>query len=65
MFHFVFVVYYYKPPPTTPASGGGEFKEKAHRFAIQHGKTRDHAPEFLSFKQHYCLSWGRYTMLNN
>ncbi|KAK7478399.1 hypothetical protein BaRGS_00030324 [Batillaria attramentaria] len=44
------------PPPTTPASG--EFKSLSHRFAIQHGKVRDAQPEFLAFKQHYCLIWG-------
>ncbi|PVD19960.1 hypothetical protein C0Q70_20454 [Pomacea canaliculata] len=44
------------PPPTTPASG--DFKTQNHRFAIQHGKVRDTQPEFLAFKQHYCLTWG-------
>ncbi|XP_064651541.1 IQ domain-containing protein H-like isoform X2 [Lineus longissimus] len=44
------------PPPTTPASN--EFRQTSHRFAIQHGKIRDNTPEFLAFKQHYCLSWG-------
>lgn len=44
------------PPPTTPASG--DFKSLSHRFAIQHGKVRDAQPEFLAFKQHYCLTWG-------
>ncbi|CAH1796248.1 unnamed protein product [Owenia fusiformis] len=44
------------PPPTTPASG--EFKSSSHRFAIQHGKTRDQSHEYQAFKQHYCLSWG-------
>lgn len=44
------------PPPTTPASG--DFKSLSHRFAIQHGKVRDTQPEFLAFKQHYCLTWG-------
>lgn len=44
------------PPPTTPASG--DLKHAAHKFAIQHGKTRDNQPEFLTFKQHYCLTWG-------
>ncbi|XP_050402803.1 IQ domain-containing protein H isoform X1 [Patella vulgata] len=45
-----------QPPPTTPASG--ELKLMSHRFAIQHGRVRDNQPEFLAFKQHYCLSWG-------
>ncbi|ESO87612.1 hypothetical protein LOTGIDRAFT_194358 [Lottia gigantea] len=44
------------PPPTTPASG--DLKLSSHRFAIQHGRVRDSHPEFLAFKQHYCLSWG-------
>ncbi|XP_013393394.1 IQ domain-containing protein H isoform X2 [Lingula anatina] len=44
------------PPPTTPASG--DFKASNYRFAMQHGKVRDTAPDFLAFKQHYCLSWG-------
>ncbi|XP_070208772.1 IQ domain-containing protein H-like isoform X2 [Littorina saxatilis] len=47
----------YSPPPTTPASGA-DFKSLSHRFAIQHGKVRDTQPEFLAFKQHYCLTWG-------
>ncbi|XP_067666806.1 IQ domain-containing protein H-like [Haliotis asinina] len=44
------------PPPTTPASG--DFKALSHRFALQNGKVRDTQPEFLAFKQHYCLTWG-------
>ncbi|XP_069138728.1 IQ domain-containing protein H-like isoform X4 [Argopecten irradians] len=44
------------PPPTTPASG--DIKHLTHRFAIQNGKIRDTSAEFLSFKQHYCLTWG-------
>ncbi|XP_048255584.1 IQ domain-containing protein H-like isoform X2 [Haliotis rufescens] len=44
------------PPPTTPASG--DFKALSHRFALQNGKVRDSQPEFLAFKQHYCLTWG-------
>lgn len=44
------------PPPTTPASG--DFKLLSHRFAIQNGRIRDTSTEFLSFKQHYCLTWG-------
>ncbi|XP_021362303.1 IQ domain-containing protein H-like isoform X2 [Mizuhopecten yessoensis] len=45
-----------KPPPTTPASG--DIKHLTHRFAIQNGKIRDTSAEFLTFKQHYCLTWG-------
>ncbi|KAK2189579.1 hypothetical protein NP493_102g04042 [Ridgeia piscesae] len=45
------------PPPTTPASVP-ESRDKTSRFAIQHGKVVDTRQEFLSFKQHYCLSWG-------
>ncbi|WAQ98912.1 IQCH-like protein [Mya arenaria] len=44
------------PPPTTPASG--DFKMISHRFAVQNGRIRDTTSEFLSFKQHYCLTWG-------
>ncbi|KAK3096782.1 hypothetical protein FSP39_003245 [Pinctada imbricata] len=44
------------PPPTTPASG--DFKQLTHRFAVQHGRTRDNTSEFMAFKQHYCLTWG-------
>ncbi|XP_052277313.1 IQ domain-containing protein H-like isoform X2 [Dreissena polymorpha] len=44
------------PPPTTPASG--DFKMISHRFAVQNGRIRDTSSEFLSFKQHYCLTWG-------
>ncbi|ELT97689.1 hypothetical protein CAPTEDRAFT_178180 [Capitella teleta] len=46
-----------QPPPTTPASAP-DFKERCHRFAIQHGRTRETSQEFMAFKQHYCLSWG-------
>ncbi|WAR06286.1 IQCH-like protein [Mya arenaria] len=46
-----------QPPPTTPASG--DFKMISHRFAVQNGRIRDTTSEFLSFKQHYCLTWGR------
>ncbi|KAL4227848.1 hypothetical protein ACF0H5_013286 [Mactra antiquata] len=45
-----------RPPPTTPASG--DFKMISHRFAVQNGRIRDTSSEFLSFKQHYCLTWG-------
>ncbi|KAL5004265.1 hypothetical protein ScPMuIL_017721 [Solemya velum] len=44
------------PPPTTPASG--EVKSLTHRFAIQNGKVRDNTSDFMTFKQHYCLTWG-------
>ncbi|XP_064607991.1 IQ domain-containing protein H-like isoform X2 [Liolophura sinensis] len=46
-----------QPPPTTPAVDD-DCKSAAHRFAIQHGRTRDEAADFLAFKQHYCLTWG-------
>ena len=49
---------YIQPPPTTPASGQ-DFKDKNHRFAVQNGKTREQSQEYMAFKQHYCLSWGR------
>lgn len=47
----------FQPPPTTPASG--EVKSLTHRFAIQNGKVRDNTSDFMTFKQHYCLTWGR------
>ena len=52
------IVFDTQPPPTTPASGQ-DFKDKNHRFAIQNGKTREQSQEYMVFKQHYCLSWGR------
>ncbi|XP_041366539.1 IQ domain-containing protein H-like isoform X2 [Gigantopelta aegis] len=45
-----------EPPPTTPASG--DLKTLSHRFAIQNGHVKETQPEFLAFKQHYCLTWG-------
>ena len=56
--HTHFALSPHQPPPTTPASAA-DFKDKSHRFAIQHGKAREQTQEFFNFKQHYCLSWGR------
>lgn len=46
-----------QPPPTTPALLEG--KEKRHRFVVQAGRVKEDSQEFLAFRQHYVLSWGR------
>ena len=52
----------FQSPPGTPLNAlqaTSTDKTTAHRFLIQNGKTKTDLQEYLSFKQYYCLRWGK------